>query len=103
MNPRFRPHVLGIDGLAVGHFDEMDGGGCVLRDHMHALREKAIDATDGLIARFQRVQHGCFNAARARSRKREGDAILGLENLAEEDLGLVHAFPEPGIKVAGNG
>jgi len=62
--------------------------------------EQPIDATDGFIAGFEGVEDAGFDAAGAGSGERKSDAVFGLKNPAEKDLGFLHAVAEPGVHVA---
>src|SRR5690348_2113284 len=92
--------IFRVDGLAVWSFDAMDFRGRAFGDDGHALAEDAVDADDGFVARFKRIEYSGFDAGGAGGGDGKGEAILSLENLAEEDLDVAHHFEEPGVEMA---
>ena len=92
--------IFRVHGAAVGGFDASNLGRSALGNGGHALGEDAIDADDGFVARFERVQDRGFDGARAGGGERKGHAILGLKGPAEEHLDVGHHRGEPGIEMA---
>ena len=68
-------------------------------NHRHAIRKRPVDRDDGFVALFQRIDDARFDAARTRRRQRHRDPILGLKDLPQHHLDVVHASAEPRIDV----
>ena len=56
-------NIFGIHSRAIWRFHFDDFGRRTQRDFVHPLGEPAVDANDGFIACFERVQHRCFDPA----------------------------------------
>src|SRR5208282_3995365 len=93
-------HVVGVNGFAVGGLDAVDFGGGALSDHGHALGEPSVAADNGLVARFQGIDHRGLNPAGAGSGDGIGHAVVGLEDAAQQCLYVSHHFDEPRVHVA---
>ncbi len=86
--------------LPIRSFDFGDFRGGALSNLVHAVGKKPVDGDDALIAFFQSVEDGGFDAAGTGRGKRHGQAIFGLKNLPQQKLGFIHAGFEPRIEVA---
>src|SRR5579871_607576 len=93
-------NVFRIDRTAERRFDFRDVRLRARSDFKHSVGKVAVDTNDGFVAGLERIYDRGFNPAGAGSGHRHGDAILRLENLAQERLRFVHAGLEERVEVA---
>jgi hypothetical protein len=68
-------------------------------DDGHALGEGAVDADNGFVARLEGVDYRGLDAARTAGRERQGHAVVGLKELAEEYLHFADHLDKPRVHV----
>ena len=83
---------IGLPAPLPVHPDEL--GPDSFDDLAHPAAESAVDADDRLIARFEHVDQAGLHAQHTRTGHREGQLILGLENVPEKPLGFIHDSPK---------
>ena len=91
---------LWIDRLAPGVFDDHGCAAEALHVLDHAAAEDPVTADDDLVARLDEIDEASLHADRTRSGNGEGQRVLGLEGIAEENLDLLHHLDESRIEVA---
>src|SRR5215510_16087421 len=65
-----------------------------LDDVHHAATEDTVDPDDYLIIRFNKVDQTGLHTGTAGTRNRQSQGVPGLENKAEQILGLIHQTDE---------
>ena len=91
--------LVGIEHLAIRPLDRRDDGAGAFGDVFHPAAEDAVDTHEHPVARLDQVDDDRLHARRAGSRDRQGEPILGLKDIPEQVLGLVHQSRELGIEV----
>ncbi len=87
---RFAPPVLDHHRNAAAADDVLE----------HAAAEHAVDAHDHLVSRRDQVDEAVLHPDRARARDREGKRVLGLVDVAQQRLQLLHHLDEDRVEVA---
>ncbi len=96
---RCSAHIFGIDSAAVSAFDADNVGRRALSNHRHALGENAVHANNAVVAGLERIQNRRFDSARARRGERKSDAIVSLEDAAQQNLHVAYHVHKPGIEM----
>ena len=94
-----RADLLGVEDLAVRPFDRGDLGPGALGDVDHPAAEDAVDADEHLVARLDQVDDHGFHPRRAGAGDRHREPVLGLEDVPQQVLRLVHQGDELGVEV----
>ena len=89
-----------VEDLAVRPLDRRDLGPGPLGDVDHPAAEDAVDADEHPVARLDQVDDDRLHPGRAGPRDRQRQPVLGLEDVAEQVLRLVHQGHELGVEVA---
>ena len=95
--------LVGVEGFAVGAFEDLDLGPGATGDVDHAAAEDAVDADEHVVAGLDQVDDDGFHAGRAGAGDGQGHGVGGLEDVAQEGLHPVHQADEVGVEVAEEG
>jgi len=104
-NPRLRvapdgPRLLDIDRPAPFALDP-DRLGSHPESHLvHALAKIAIDADNDLLVRLEEVGHGGLHPGAAGAGDGNGQPVVGLEDVAQQNLDLIHGLDKERIEMA---
>lgn len=95
--------LIGLDGLSPRGFNGVDGGAVSAGDIGHARPEDTGGSDEDFVTGFDEIAEAGFHPGGSGSGDGEGEFVLGLEDLLEEFLEIIHQDQIFGIEMAEGG